>query len=60
MQNEDSRMQERTIYDIGFVDCQFIREITLKEKPNQTENNLLQLLTYFGTRREILFPYNFE
>src|ERR1041384_4369412 len=46
------------IYDIGFIDCQFVHERTLKEKPKQTENKLLQSLTYFGTRREILFPYS--
>ena len=48
------------IYDIGFIDYQFVHERTLKDTPNQTENNLLQSLTYFGTRREILFPYNFQ
>ena len=48
------------IYDIGFVDCNFVHEKTVKEKPKQTVDNLLEALTYFGTRREILFPYNFE
>ena len=48
------------IYDIGFVDCNFVHEDTLKKKPQETENNLVQTLRYFGTRREILFPYNFE
>ena len=48
------------IYDIGFVDCNLVHEDTLKGQPKETENNLLRTLRYFGNRREILFPYNFE
>jgi hypothetical protein len=48
------------IYDLGFVDCNFIHEDTLKDKPKETEDNLVQALMYFGNRREILFPYNFK
>jgi hypothetical protein len=47
------------IYDLGFVDCNFIHEDTLK-KTRETEDNLVQWLKYFSNRREILFPYNFE
>ena len=46
------------IYDLGFVDCNFVHEVTLKTKPKETEDNLLQVLTHFSNRREILFPYN--
>jgi hypothetical protein len=48
------------IYDLGFVDCSFVHEDTLKKKPREIEDNLVQSLKYFSNRREILFPYNFE
>ena len=46
------------IYDLGFVDCNFVHEVTLKTKPKETEDNLFQALKHFSNRREILFPYN--
>jgi hypothetical protein len=48
------------IYDLGFVDCNFVHEKTLQKKPKDIEDNLVQSLTYFSNKREILFPYNFE
>ena len=48
------------IYDIGFIDCNFVHELTVREKPKVTVENLEEALTFFGNRRQILFPYNFE
>ena len=48
------------IYDIGFIDPNFINEHTLKECPADTEKNLLDALLGQQTRKEILFTYNFK
>ena len=48
------------IYDIGFVDCNFIHEQTVQQKSKVTLENLEEALTYFANRSQILFPYNFE
>ena len=48
------------IYDIGFVDPYYIHEKTLRKWPAQTENNLVTAFMFNETKREILFPYNFE
>ena len=48
------------IYDIGFVDPYFVHEHTLKKHYIDTENNLVKALRFSETKREILFPYNFE
>ena len=48
------------IYDIGFIDPNFINERTLKDYPADTEQNLLKALLGQQTRKEILFPYNFK
>ena len=48
------------IYDIGFIDPYYIHEETLRKWPNRTDNNLVDQLMFNETKREILFPYNFE
>ena len=48
------------IYDIGFIDPYYIYEETLKKWPNRTENNLVTAFMFNETKKEILFPYNFE
>ena len=48
------------IYDIGFVDPYYIHKETLQKWPGDTENNLVKALRFNETKREILFPYNFE
>ena len=48
------------IYDIGFVDPYYIHEETLTKWPGQTESNLVKAFRFNETKREILFPYNFE
>ena len=48
------------IYDIGFVDPYFVHERTLKDHYIDTENNLVKALRFHETKREILFPYNYE
>ena len=48
------------IYDIGFIDPYFIHHQSLATNPRETENNLVQGLRFSGTKREILFPYNFK
>ena len=48
------------IYDIGFVDPYYIHEKTLRKWPTQTEKNLVKAFRFNETKREILFPYNFE
>ena len=54
--------KKRGIYDIGFIDPYYIHEKTV-EKPQYrdiTEQCLLDALLFNETKREILFPYNFE
>ena len=46
------------IFDLGFVDCNFVHEVTLKTNLKEIEDNLFKALKYFSNRREILFPYN--
>ena len=48
------------IYDIGFIDPYYIHEETVQKWPDDTENNLVKALRFNETKREILFPYNFE
>ena len=48
------------IYDIGFIDSYYIHEKSLKKWKTQTEDNLVMALRFNETKREILFPYNFE
>ena len=48
------------IYDIGFVDPYFVHQKTLQKWPIETENNLVKALRFQETKREILFPYNYE
>ena len=55
--------RRRGIYDIGFIDPYYIHEKTISGKKQQavdTENNLVKALRFHETKREILFPYNFE
>ena len=48
------------IYDIGFIDPYYIHEVCVKEHSVDTENCLFDALVFSETKREILFPYNFE
>ena len=51
------------IYDIGFIDPYYIHEKTVKANKktrNTTEDCLYEALLFNQTKREILFPYNFE
>ena len=50
------------IYDIGFIDPYYIHEKTIKNPKVRhiTENWLYDALLFNETKREILFPYNFE
>ena len=62
------KCKRRGIYDIGFIDPYYIHEKTIsgfsgKNKQQQaidTENNLVKALRFHETKREILFPYNFQ
>ena len=55
MQNEDSRIQQRQIYDIGFVDPYWVHQANLKTNPQDTEDNIVHALRFQETIREILF-----
>jgi hypothetical protein len=50
------------IYDIGFIDPYYIHEKTVKNPKTRktTEDCLYDALLFNQTKREILFPYNFE
>ena len=48
------------IYDIGFVDPNFVYEKSLHDFYDDTENNLVDALRFNEIKREILFPYNFK
>ena len=54
--------KRRGIYDIGFIDPYYIHEKTVKNKKTRktTEDCLYDALLFNQTKREILFPYNFE
>ena len=57
------KCRRRGIYDIGFIDPYYIHEKTISDNQQQavdTENNLVKALRFHETKREILFPYNFE
>ena len=52
--------RRRRIYDIGFIDPYYIHEKTVEKHAVDTEDYLLEALLFHETKREILFPYNFE
>ena len=52
--------KRRAIYDIGFIDPYYIHEETVQKYAADTQNNLVKALRFSETKREILFPYNFE
>ena len=56
--------KRRRIYDIGFIDPYYIHEKTVnninKKTRKTTEDCLYEALLFNQTKREILFPYNFE
>ena len=52
--------KSRGIYDIGFIDQYYIHEKTVAEHAVDTEDYLLEAVLFHETKREILFPYNFE
>ena len=45
------------IYDIGFVDQNFVHEKSLLDFYDEPENNLVNALRFNEIKREILFPY---
>ena len=54
--------KKRGIYDIGFIDPYYIHEKTVENPKSRdiTQQCLLDALLFNETKREILFPYNFE
>ena len=54
--------KKRGIYDIGFIDPYYIHEKNVKNPKTRdtTEDSLFDALVFNETKREILFPYNFE
>ena len=52
--------KKNRIYDIGFIDPYYIHEVSVKDHSVDTENCLFDALVFNQTKREILFPYNFE
>ena len=48
------------IYDIDFIDPYWVHQANLKTNPEDTEDNIVHVLRFQETKREILFPYNFE
>ena len=48
------------IYDIGFIDTNFVHETSLRDFYIDTENNLVRELRFSEIKREILFTYNFK
>ena len=52
--------RKRGIYDIGFIDPYYIHEESVQQFPDDTQNNLVKALRFNSTKREILFPYNFQ
>ena len=47
------------IYNVGFIDPKVIHEESVRQYPNQTENNLVMSLEGLHDRTFILFPHNF-
>ena len=52
--------RRRQIYDIGFIDPYYIHEKCVDQHPDDTHDNLVKALRFNETKREILFPYNFQ
>ena len=54
--------KKNRIYDIGFIDPYYIHEETVNNPKTRktTEDCLYDALLFNQTKREILFPYNFE
>ena len=52
--------RRRGIYDIGFIDPYYIHAKSVEKHPVDTQNNLVKALRFHETKREILFPYNFQ
>jgi hypothetical protein len=48
------------IYDIGFIDPYVVNEYSLHRHAKETEDILVWALRRQETKREILFPYNFQ
>ena len=48
------------LYDIGFIDPNTVHELTVRDYPKDTEENLLRFLQKQENKSEIFFPYNFE
>jgi len=52
--------RSKNIINVGFIDPDKIHIETLKDKPQETEENLLTFLNEQNFCDHILFPYNFE
>ena len=50
----------RGIYNVGFIDPDKVHIDVLKDKPDETEENLLRFLREQNYCDSILFPYNFK
>jgi hypothetical protein len=52
--------KQRNDFQVGFIDPNRVNAVTIRDKPKETKDILLEfLLTQeYGTR--ILFPYNFK
>jgi hypothetical protein len=48
------------LYDIAFIDPNTVHELTVRDYPKDTEENLLRFLQKQENKSEIFFPYNFE
>jgi hypothetical protein len=47
-------------FHLGFINPVFVNCVTLKDKPQETFNNLYKFLSIQHYKQNILFPYNFE
>ena len=54
------RCKNGQIFDIGFVDPDIVHQAALGMNYMDTENNLVKALRFCESKREILFPYNYE
>ena len=52
--------RKKGIYDTGFIDPNYINEVTVKYNWKTTQDSLVNWLVNQNTCGEILFPYVFE
>ena len=48
------------LYDIGFIDPNTVHEVTVRQYPKDTEDNMLRFLVKQADKEDIFFPYNFK